>query len=147
LALLRVALRAIDPAGAPLPLPVTLASAEPATGAELDLYAVGYPWLDNEDLTPPAVIDSIFGGIFQVKRLQPGRFKEPFYDGHFAFSHDCSTLGGNSGSCIVDLNVNRVIGIHYKGRYRQNNYALALWLLKDDPFFAGRGLHYSGRTS
>jgi hypothetical protein len=43
--------------------------------------------------------------------------------------------------------VNRVIGIHYKGRYRQNNYALALWLLKDDPFFAGRGLHYSGGTS
>ena len=27
--------------------------------------------------------------------------------------HDCSTLGGVSGSCVVDLDSNQVIGLHF----------------------------------
>jgi hypothetical protein len=142
LALLRVSRQAMEPAGAPLPSPLTLASAEPDTADGLDLYAVGYPWLDSDGQTPPHVIEAIFEGILQVKRLQPGVFTSPWYE-YAAFAHDCSTLGGNSGSCIVDLSLDRVIGIHFKGSYRQANYALALWMLKDDPLFAGRGLRYA----
>ena len=38
--------------------------------------------------------------------------------------HDCSTLGGNSGSAVVELDSGRVAGIHFKGGLRRN-YAIA----------------------
>jgi glutamyl endopeptidase len=136
IALLRIA-------GATPPQPIKLAGSAPDTSNTLEIYAVGYPWTDNdpENKTPPEVIEAIYGDIFQVKRLQPGEFNSMFA-AYGAFSHDCSTLGGNSGSCIVDLKNNKVIGIHFKGSYRQANYAIALWMLKDDPMFTGKGLNY-----
>ncbi|MEP6714185.1 MAG: serine protease [Terriglobia bacterium] len=142
LALLRVNPAAIDPTGAPLPAPVDISLDAPATTADSDLYAVGYPWVDNEEVTPPAVLELIFGGIYQVKRLQPGQFNAMF-DQYGVFAHDCSTLGGSSGSPVVDLDTNCVAGIHYSGAYRQTNYAVALWLLQQDSLFAGRGLSFT----
>jgi glutamyl endopeptidase len=141
MALVRVARQATEPEGAPLPDPMKLASSTPNTNTGLDLYAIGYPWTDNENVTPPAVIEAIYDGIFQVKRLQPGEFHSTF-DAYGVFSHDCSTLGGNSGSCIIDLKTDRTIGLHYKGKYRQANYAVALWQMKDDALFRERGLRF-----
>jgi V8-like Glu-specific endopeptidase len=46
--------------------------------------------------------------------------------------HDCSKLGGNSGSCVIDLETNQVIGLHFGGRYLGRNSAVALWELRDD---------------
>jgi S1-C subfamily serine protease len=135
LALVRVSTKAIDPAGADLPPAVKLAGPETAPGEHL--YAIGYPFTDNENVTPPEVIRAIYEDIFKVKRLQPGQFNSMF-DEYGVFSHDCSTLGGNSGSGIVDLASNRIIGVHYKGKYRQANYAVAIWLLKDDDLFKDR---------
>ena len=48
------------------------------------------------------------------------------------FKHDCSTLGGNSGSSVIDLETNQVIGLHFGGRYLQGNSAVALWELTND---------------
>jgi len=141
IALVRIDKKAIEPAGALPPPPVQLASQGPDTSQRLDLYAVGYPWTDNENVTPPAVLDAIYEGILKVKRLQPGEFGAMF-EGYNAFSHDCSTLGGNSGSCIVDIQTNRVIGLHFQGKYRQANYAIALWELKCDRLFTNRGLSF-----
>jgi hypothetical protein len=56
--------------------------------------------------------------------------------------HDASTLGGNSGSCVVDLDSNRVIGLHFAGRYMQYNEAVALWRLADDPLLARAGVNF-----
>jgi glutamyl endopeptidase len=141
LALLAVEREAIEPIGATLSSPVCLASQAPKIDARLDLDAIGYPFADNGNVTPPEVIQSIYEGIFQVKRLQPGELNAMF-DAYDAFSHDCSTLGGNSGSLVVDLASNQVIGLHFKGAYRRANYAVALWKLKDDPLFQGRGVHF-----
>jgi glutamyl endopeptidase len=140
-ALLRVARQAIEPAGASLPTPVALAGPGVAPGT--DLYAVGYPYVDKENATPPELIRAIFHDIFQVKRLQPGQFQSMFPK-YGVFSHDCSTLGGNSGSGIVDVVSNLIVGIHYKGKYRQANFAVAMWLLHDDDLFKDRGVNFRG---
>jgi V8-like Glu-specific endopeptidase len=57
--------------------------------------------------------------------------------------HDASTLGGNSGSCVVDLESNHVIGLHFGGEYMHYNAAVALWRLVDDPLLTRAGVHFT----
>ena len=57
--------------------------------------------------------------------------------------HDCSTLGGVSGSCVVDLDSNQVIGLHFAGLYMQYNEAVALWRLVDDPLLTDAGVNFA----
>jgi len=149
LALLRVEPMSFDPPGARLPPALRLASHEPAAAAggaveapAKDLYIVGYPWTDNEGITPPAVLLKIFGEIRKKKRLQPGEYGANF-PLHLTFSHDVSTLGGNSGSFVIDLSSGLIIGLHFRGKYRQANYALQLWQLQDVPGIKGKGLNFS----
>lgn len=69
---------------------------------------------------PPEVetiLEAIFGGVFDVKRLAPGRILE-VAAGFLA--HDCSTQGGNSGSALVDIETGRVAGIHFEGGISEN---------------------------
>ena len=139
LALLRVERRSFDPAGVFLPKPVLLSSAAPSNDDDKDLYLVGYPWTDNENVVPPEIMQAIFNDIYQAKRLQPGEYGAGF-DDFLAFSHDCSTLGGNSGSCVVDLQAGKVIGLHFRGLYKRSNYALQIWRLKEA--LSGYGLNY-----
>jgi V8-like Glu-specific endopeptidase len=47
--------------------------------------------------------------------------------------HDSSTLGGNSGSCVVDLETHQVIGLHFRGKYLESNTAVVLSKLINDP--------------
>ena len=39
--------------------------------------------------------------------------------------HDCSTLGGNSGSLVVDLATGCAVGLHFAGQYMTANYAVS----------------------
>lgn len=147
LALLRVA-----PAGdRPLPPPLTLMSQEPA--GDERLYVVGYPAPDPRN--DPVVMRQIFGEIYYVKRLQPGSFLIPQpgpvirsapYSTHTSeedvFAHDASTLGGNSGSCVVDLDTHLVAGLHYAGHYAQFNQAVALWRLAEDSLLVAAGVEF-----
>jgi V8-like Glu-specific endopeptidase len=58
------------------------------------------------------------------------------------FTHDCSTLGDNSGSCVVDLQTGRVIGLHFRGSYRRTRYAVALWQLAGDSLLKSAGVRF-----
>ncbi len=40
------------------------------------------------------------------------------------FSHDCTTLGGNSGSPLIRLADGQAIGLHFQGLYGKNNAAV-----------------------
>lgn len=73
------------------------------------IAAIGYP---QDDARCPVFRDVIFQGRFGVKRGAPGEVR-----GSAASSlyHDCSTLGGNSGSPLVDLNTCKVVGVHRDG--------------------------------
>jgi Trypsin-like peptidase domain len=138
LALLSVQVASAD--GQALPDPLSVAASEPANLPERDVYVVGYPALDTRR-NEPAPIRRIFADVFDVKRLQPGR-TVGYSTQYSAIQHDCSTLGGNSGSPVVDLETNQVIGLHFGGRYGVGNYAVPLWELAGDPLLRRGGLNY-----
>jgi len=126
LALIKVADK--SPNGCRSPEPLILSASALKRRA---LYVVGYPAMDAYHTHPPAIISTIFADIFEVKRLQPGELLGVF-DDEMMLAHDCSTLGGNSGSCIVNLDDGLVVGLHYRGTYLDSNFGIALWKLKDD---------------
>jgi hypothetical protein len=138
LALLHVEAASSD--GRALPDPLSLAASEPADLPGRDVYVVGYPALDSRRNEPDPV-RRIFADVYDVKRLQPGK-AVAYSTKHSAIEHDCSTLGGNSGSPVVDLESNQVIGLHFGGRYGVGNYAVPLWKLTDDPLLSRRGLNF-----
>jgi hypothetical protein len=144
LALLKTAPRE---AGNGLAKPLTIMSGDPGPLAGRNVYVLGYPAPDYRNSA--AVQRSIFGDRYFVKRLQPGALMAPQLGATIRMEpcstgaepddvmfHDASTLGGNSGSCVVDLDTNQVIGLHFAGRYMQYNEAVALWRLVDDPLLA-----------
>ena len=107
-----------------LPRPIPLLGADPAPD---DWVAVvGYPQPDNR--VPPegkAVEESYFQNIYGVKRLSPGQIDPPKPDlPAWAMQHDATTLGGSSGSVLIDLKTGAAAGVHFKGEYRIANYAV-----------------------
>jgi len=135
LALLRIA----APTNATLPDPLSLASTRPQSIVDRDVYVLGYPARDSR--ATRTLMRAVFGDIFRVKRLQPGRVARTL-DAEKLFDHDCSTLGGNSGSCVIDLETNQVIGLHFKGIEKEFNRAVSLWELRDDPLLSAAGLNW-----
>jgi V8-like Glu-specific endopeptidase len=151
LALLKVANDA--EAADSLPDPLTLASSAPESIAGRPVYVLGYPAPDPRN--DPAVMRRLFGDRYYVKRLQPGAMLSPSSSPVLreepcsismveedVFDHDCSTLGGNSGSCVVDLENNLVLGLHFGGKYLKYNQAVALWKFKNDPLLVDAGVHF-----
>jgi hypothetical protein len=128
LALFKVAQR--NSRGQGLPEPLMVSREAPEAIRDLPVYVVGYPaWDDRNNLRE---MQRIFKGVFDVKRLQPG-FNTGLTEDRFPkMKHDCSTLGGNSGSPVVDLETNKVIGLHFSGTYRTRNLSVPLWKLADD---------------
>ena len=147
MALLRVATQAQAGAAAPTPLPVASTAPElpttPPTPEEPGrrVFVVGYPAWDGRR-NDPQIMQRLFGNIFDVKRLQPGTIMS-IRDQQGTFLHDCSTLGGNSGSCVIDLETNQVIGLHFGGRFREANQAVALWRLTQDPLLRQAGVNFA----
>jgi len=82
---------------------------------------VGYPARDFRN--PEDAMSRIFGGIYNVKRLAPGRVMNPDH-GRFVFTHNATTLGGNSGSVIFDVATGKAVGLHFAGSAREQNYAV-----------------------
>jgi hypothetical protein len=138
LALLRVEAESSD--GQQLPGPLPVAATEPKDLFERYVYVVGYPAWDSRR-NEPEPIRRIFTDIYNVKRLQPGK-AVAYSTEYSAVKHDCSTLGGNSGSPVVDLDTNQVLGLHFGGRYRVGNYAVPLWTLADDPLLKKGDLNF-----
>ena len=134
-----MAILEVDAASGELPSPVTIASEGPDSTEPHRVYAMGYPALDPRNGAEAMRV--IFGDVYNVKRVQPGQVMSVApEDG--VFHHDCSTLGGNSGSCVVDLETNRVLGLHFSGKYLKYNRAVALWQLRKDPLLAGIGVTF-----
>lgn len=84
-----------------------------------DVVVVGYPVNDSE--RNPMFIGQIFGAQFGVLRAAPGQCTSSFSDG---FYHDCSTLGGNSGSPVFSMDGTRIIGVHTGGGFLWKNTAI-----------------------
>jgi hypothetical protein len=89
----------------------------PADAAQGDTIVVlGYP--QNDSARNPLFVSSIFGNRFGVKRAAPG---EVIAAESSRFYHDCSTLGGNSGSPVVSLKTGELVGVHRSGDFMYRN--------------------------
>jgi endonuclease G len=102
----------------PLPPPLSLASQDPEAGMAVAL--IGHPALDTRNAE--LAMSRIFQNIFDVKRLSPGYVMGNLQP--HLFGHDCTSLGGSSGSPIVRVETGEVVGLHVSGRYRVANYAV-----------------------
>ncbi len=81
---------------------------------------IGYPARDSRNDFSDQ--QRIFDGIYNVKRLAPGKVTAVRGDG--LLEHDATTLGGNSGSVVVDLASGKAVGIHFGGVEGEDNFAV-----------------------
>jgi endonuclease G len=112
-----------------------------------EIAVIGYPAFDPRN--PADVQRGLFNGNYGVKRLQPGEIRGRITTGSFgklvpAASHDCSTLGGNSGSALIDLSTGFVLALHFGGSYREQNYAVPAFELARDPRVTEAGVVFDG---
>ena len=104
---------------------LTLSAKLPSVDAEIAV--IGYPARDSRIPEQQLMLD-IFGDIYNKKRLAPGTIT---HSSSNMLLHDCSTLGGNSGSPLIDLQTGEVVGLHFAGRFLEANYAVPATVIKD----------------
>lgn len=119
--------------------------------AKREIVVIGYPASDT-GRNPAAVQNQVFGSDLQIKRIQPGLLQGGLSTGSFgksvrAASHDCSTLGGNSGSALVDVASGEVLGLHFGGLYLQQNYAVPASELARDSRVIATGVQFAGKAT
>ncbi len=127
--------------------PLTLSLAESSAAAPRRIAVIGYPAFD-----PRARIEvqnQVFRGVYNVKRLQPGllngrRTIESFGKQVDSACHDSSTLGGNSGSAVLDAETGGVVGLHFAGIYKDSNFAVASRDLACDGRIIDAGVRIEG---
>jgi endonuclease G len=98
------------------PIPLAASPVRP----EQQVAVIGYPARDSR-VTDDQLMQSIFGDVYDKKRLAPGQVTKARPELVF---HDCSTLGGNSGSVLLDLATGQAVGLHFAGRFLETNYAV-----------------------
>lgn len=113
-----------------LPAPIPLARRAASAGQVV--AAIGYPAQDWRN--DPSDQARIFEGVFDVKRLAPG---EVVTADAASFTHDCTTLGGSSGSVVVDVATGEAVGLHFAGRYLEANVAVTAASIRDHLRNAG----------
>lgn len=99
----------------PIPLSTNLTSVE-------FLGVVGYPANDLRN-NPRDAFARYFGDKFDVKRFAPGKVMNLGFSSE-TFTHNCTTLGGNSGSVVFDVGNGAAIGLHFGGNALVQNYAV-----------------------
>jgi V8-like Glu-specific endopeptidase len=125
--------------GTKAPSVLKLSAKAPKTTKDADVVVIGYPAFDSRNGSTEQM--DIFKNIFNVKRLQPGK-STGLKQTPQILGHDCSTLGGNSGSCVVDLETGSVIGLHFGGQYLKGNVSVPLWKLATDTFLKKHKLNW-----
>ena len=107
---------------ADLPVPAVLGDDTKLTPHPDDALAtIGYPAFDSRNDADDQ--QRIFGGQYNVKRLAPGLVMQlrPA-----TIAHDCTTLGGNSGSQVLSLKQGGAVGLHYSGVEGDENRAVRI---------------------
>jgi endonuclease G, mitochondrial len=123
--------------------PLPLAKSEPSSLDQRLVATIGYPGFNAAENLAQQI--EIFRGAFDKKRLMPGRLKgvkAVQWLGHAfnALAHDCTTLGGNSGSAVLDVENANVVGVHFAGQPLVANYSVPSWLLAADSRVVDMGV-------
>jgi endonuclease G len=115
-----------------------------------NIVVIGFPGRGNDRSRKAVQLErKIYGTVFGVKRLAPGEIEvreriESFDYVVPAMTHDSSTLAGNSGSAIVDVETGEVVGLHFAGVTLKANYSVPLFELARDPRVVDAGLNFVG---
>ncbi|MDX8501802.1 phospholipase D-like domain-containing protein [Mesorhizobium sp. VK4C] len=94
--------------------------------AKLPVAVVGYPASDIR-FSDQQLANKIFGGIYDKKRVAVGNL---LGIGDDNITHSCATLGGNSGSPLIDIGTGQVVALHYRGIEFVENDAIPIEQLK-----------------
>jgi len=97
------------------------------------IAVIGYPAKDSQrNPIEPTKLYEIFEDIYDVKRLQPGEVMSVagIAETVPVFTHDCSTLGGNSGSVVLDFKSGKAVGLHFGGVFQKENYAVPATIIE-----------------
>ena len=90
-------------------------------GRSAAVAAIGYPAKDTRQ-TDLDIVLRLLGDVYNKKRLSPGIIKST---NDIEVRHDCSTLGGNSGSPLINLRTGDVLALHAGGFFPNSmNYAV-----------------------
>lgn len=111
--------------GEHLPSPLPLADTE--AGVDDLVALIGYP--AHDDRNDADVMAAYFRDLYNVKRYAPGKVLQALGPGS-ALSHDCTSLGGNSGSPLIRLTDGKVVGLHFAGHYGRFNSAVGAATLR-----------------
>ena len=112
---------------------------QPETG----VFICGYP--GNPGFAEaPSLLEQLFRSTFGCKRIAPGLVTTSASNlaaspRHWTLGHDCTTLGGNSGSAVLVIGREKVAaGLHYGGRRTdpRENWCHLLGPTLDEPDFA-----------
>lgn len=102
------------------PPKIELATSDAAPGT--GVVVIGYPAKAPPDVIPNQEwMDRIYGGVYDVKRIAPGLMGAT---NQGSATHDCTTLGGNSGSVVVDTKSGKAVALHFAGLYLIENYGV-----------------------
>ena len=129
--------------------PLKLSLKDPRTLPAHNIFIVGYPAFDGRN---PTDVQTKLFDKFRVKRLQPGMLHGSAQTASFgklvpAAAHDCSTLGGNSGSPVLDLETGHLLALHFGGLYHDKNYAVPASELGRDSRVVDTGIAFAGTPS
>ncbi len=125
--ILRIADKGEDDEVAPLPIGLMTRDEIDDTPQGTWVAVIGYPAYDSRNNA--ADQQRIFDGVFNVKRLAPGQVT--LFQGQLLLHHDATTLGGNSGSVVVDLASGKAIALHFGGIEGARNEAVQAARLQD----------------
>jgi endonuclease G len=106
---------------------------------------IGYPAYDSR-IPETELMERIFGKVYNKKRLAPGAVTAV---ADTRILHNCSTLAGNSGSAVVDLDSGEALGLHFSGTFLTTNYAVRADIVQQllDKVRSGRALRTAGRVA
>jgi len=127
--------------------PLRLSLVHPDDLKGRDIVVVGYPAFDPRN--DAAVQNQVFGGVYDVKRLMPGKLNGETPVSSFgkdvpSTMHDSSTLGGASGSALIDVGSGDVVGLHFAGVYLESNYGVPTADIARDSRVVDAGLNFLG---
>lgn len=103
--------------------PIALAASIATTQ---NVATIGYPAYDSR-IPEPQLMEQIYGKIYNKKRLAPGGVTRVEQT---RIWHNCTTLGGNSGSVVLDLDKGDAVGLHFSGSFLATNYAVRADIVK-----------------
>ena len=126
--------------------PLALSVADADTALDSRVAIVGYPSLNPDENVE---IQQNVISAFDSKHVSPGfvdAVEVKTFDGRTgrALGHDSSTLTGNSGSPVVDLQTGSVVGLHFKGNTDGLNWAAPSSDIASDVRMIDAGVSFDG---